>query len=74
MYKITPAQTCLKWGFQHNFVELVKTNTPKRMVENMNALFLNDFETKDVEYLDSVTTDGNIDKWHERYLKRKSGM
>eukprot|EP01084_Bolivina_argentea_P214654 364405_1 len=70
-YNITPAQTCLKWGFQNKFVEVVKTKTPKRMTENINALFLKDFTSDDMEYLNSATTKENIDTWHKRYLKRK---
>lgn len=73
-YNISPAQVCLKWGFQHNFVELVKTNTPKRMTENINSLFLKDFSKEEMEYLDSITTKQNIENWTKRYIKRKTGL
>ena len=73
-YKITPAQCCLKWGFQHGFVELVKTKTPSRMKENMDALFVKDFSAEDLHSLDAITTPQNLESWHQRYVKRKTGV
>ena len=73
-YDISAAQCCLKWGFQHCFVELVKSSTPSRIKQNMDALFLPDMEEKDVAYLDGLTTQETLKAWDERYVKRKNGM
>ena len=73
-YDITPAQVCLKWGFQHNFVELVKASSLHRMKENINSVFLKDFTSEDMEYLDSITTAQHIENWNKRYMNRKTNI
>lgn len=32
----TPAQICLRWNLQHNFIVIPKSSDSKRMIENMN--------------------------------------
>jgi diketogulonate reductase-like aldo/keto reductase len=60
----TPAQVMLRWGLQHGFVVLPKTNHPARQIENA-AVF--DFELADADMaeLDSLDRSGGSAKASE---------
>lgn len=51
-YSRTPAQILIRWGLQHGFIELVKSNRPERILEN-SQVFDFQLSTGDMDLLDT---------------------
>ena len=60
----TPAQVMLRWGLQHGFVVLPKTNHPQRQIENA-AVFDFELSAADMAELDALDRTGGTAKAHE---------
>jgi diketogulonate reductase-like aldo/keto reductase len=60
----TPAQVMLRWGLQHGFVVLPKTNDPERQTENA-AVFDFELSTADMAELDALDRTGGTARAHE---------
>ena len=60
----TPAQVMLRWGLQHGFVVLPKTNDPQRQIENA-AVFDFELSDDDMAELDTLDRTGGTAKAHE---------
>jgi 2,5-diketo-D-gluconate reductase A len=60
----TPAQVMLRWGLQHGFVVLPKTNDPARQIENA-AVFDFELSAAAMAELDALDRTGGTAKAHE---------
>ena len=61
----TPAQIMLRWGLEHGFIVLPKSNHPERQAENAGVF---DFAlgTADIAELDALDRTGGAARAHER--------
>jgi diketogulonate reductase-like aldo/keto reductase len=60
----TAAQVMLRWGLQHGFVVLPKTNDPQRQIENA-AVFDFELSADDMAELDTLDRTGGTARAHE---------
>ena len=71
-YEITPGQVCIKWGLQNGLNVITKSSKKSRMIENMNSVFLPDFDKIDMDKLNTkITTKEFNDNWYKRYYSRR---
>mmetsp|Transcript_54666 Transcript_54666/g.67079 ORF Transcript_54666/g.67079 Transcript_54666/m.67079 type:complete len:414 (-) Transcript_54666:17-1258(-) len=71
-YEITPGQVCIKWGLQNGLNVITKSSKKSRMIENMNSVFLPDFDEIDMDKLNTkITTKEFNDNWYKRYYSRR---
>jgi 2,5-diketo-D-gluconate reductase A len=60
----TPAQVMLRWGLQHGFVVLAKSDHPERQAENA-AIFDFELSAEDMASLDALDRTGGTERAHE---------
>jgi diketogulonate reductase-like aldo/keto reductase len=61
----TPAQIMLRWGLEHGFIVLPKSNHPERQAENA-AIFDFALSAADIAELDALDRTGGTARAHER--------
>jgi diketogulonate reductase-like aldo/keto reductase len=61
----TPAQVMLRWGLEHGFIVLPKSNHPERQVENA-AIFDFALSAADLAELDALDRTGGTARAHEK--------
>jgi len=67
-YEKTPAQILGRWCIQKNIIFIPKTVSKNRMIENI-SLFDFKLDDSDIQYLDSLTTQQNLEAFKTLYQK-----